>query len=171
MKKKFKILISERRIKNKIKQLAAIINKDFPAKKPLHIIFISNGAMIFVADLARKITIPVILDSVSAYSYIGKKNSGQLKFTKKIKINIRGKNVLLVDDILDTGRTLSKIYNYLIKKKPVILKTCVLLDKPDSRIIDIKADYVGFTVPEKFLIGYGLDYNELYRNLPFIAIL
>jgi len=171
MSKKFNILISEKRIKNRINQLATIINKDFAGKKVLHLIFISNGAMIFAADLARKIKVPMILDSISAYSYIGKKSSGRIKITKKININITNQNVLLLDDILDTGRTLSRIYKYLKRKKPAILKTCVLLDKPGSRVTDIKADYVGFTIPEKFVIGYGLDYNELYRNLPFIAVL
>ncbi len=170
-KKKFKVYISEKRIKKRISELAEEINKDFNNSHPLTMIYISNGSMIFAADLARKITLPMKLDSISASSYFGKKSSGKITFAKKIKIEITGQNVLLVDDILDTGRTLSCISQFLLARKPAKLKICVLLDKPSRRLVDIKPDYAGFTIPDKFVIGYGLDYKELYRNLPFIAVI
>lgn len=171
MKPKLDVYISERKIRNRISQLAKAIIDEFKDSTPLTMIYISNGAMIFAADLARKINLPMKLDSISASSYSNKKSSGKVRLVKKMKINLKGENVLVVDDILDTGRTLSCISKFILYQKPAKLKICVLLDKPSRRLTPIKADYCGFTIPDKFVVGYGLDYNELYRNLPFIAII
>lgn len=171
MKEKFKVYISQQRISKRISELANAIVKDFNDSQTITMIYISNGAMIFAADLARKINLPMKLDSISASSYSDKKSSGKVRLVKKMKINLKGENVLVVDDILDTGRTLSCISKFILSQKPAKLKICVLLDKPSRRLTPIKADYCGFTIPDKFVVGYGLDYNELYRNLPFIAVI
>lgn len=171
-KKKFKPLIKKKRISQRIEQLAGMIENDFKGTE-LILIGLLKGSFIFLADLVRslhKADITLVINFIHVSSYgdntVSSKN---FKLEKNISIDINKKNVLLVDDILDTGRTLHFVHSYLIKKHPEILKTCVLLDKPARRAVPFKADYRGFEVENKFLIGYGLDYQGLYRELPYIS--
>jgi hypoxanthine phosphoribosyltransferase len=163
-----KILIEENTLHKRITELGREIS-EFYIDRHLTVIAVSNGATIFVADLIRQIDIPMQLDSITAYSYVGTESQGKVKLLSDLKLDIEGRDVLLVDDILDTGRTLRKITDFLHTQNPASVKTCVLLDKPDRRVIDIGADYIGFTVPDVFVVGYGLDYNEYYRNLPYVG--
>ncbi len=163
-----KKLIDEEALQNRINKMGKELTEAF-SKRHLTVIAISNGATIFVADLIRQIDLPMQLDSITAYSYTGTESSGKVKMLSKLKLEIKDRNVLLVDDILDTGRTMKKIVDFLHTLKPASVETCVLLDKPSRRLIEIEADYVGFEVPDLFVVGYGLDYNEYYRNLPYVG--
>lgn len=163
-------LIDKVRLRDKVAEMGARITAEFEDRR-LTVIAVSNGAILFVADLIRNIDIPMQLDSITAYSYSGTKSAGDVKIFSDLKLDIIGRNVLLVDDILDTGRTLTKIVEFLKTFNPTTVETCVLLDKPSRRVVDIKADYVGFEVPDVFVVGYGLDYNEYYRNLPYVAVI
>lgn len=162
------VLINEQFLKKRVRELGREIT-EFYRERHLSVIAVSNGATLFVADLIRQIDLPMHLDTIMAYSYDGTESKGEVKLFSNLKLDITDRNVLLVDDILDTGRTLSKIVSFLQTLKPASVKTCVLLDKPDRRVVEIKADYVGFTVPNVFVVGYGLDYNEYYRNLPYVG--
>lgn len=164
------IFIPELRIKRKVARMAHEISSDFLGGS-ITVIYVSNGAMIFTADLVRKITVPVRIDSISAFSYSDTESTGRINIRSFVKLDIKGRNVLIVDDILDTGRTLSEVKGKLERFCPADIKTCVLLDKPSRRKVNISADYVGFKVPDVFLIGYGLDYNEQFRNLPYLGIM
>ncbi|NOY75681.1 MAG: hypoxanthine phosphoribosyltransferase [Kiritimatiellaeota bacterium] len=165
-----KALIDQNKLKSRVVEMGAEITANF-ADRRLTVIAVSNGAILFVADLVRSIDLPMQLDSITAYSYSGTKSSGDVKIFSDLKLDITGRSVLLVDDILDTGRTLSKIVEFLKTLEPSGVETCVLLDKPSRRVVDIKADYIGFEVPDVFVVGYGLDYNEYYRNLPYVAVI
>ena len=162
------LLIEEGKINERVIELGRELF-EFYKDRHLSVIAVSNGATIFVADLIREIDLPMQLDTIMAYSYSGTQSTGEVKMFSNLKLGIAGRDVLLVDDILDTGRTITKISEFLKTQKPNSLKTCVLLDKPDRRVVDINADYVGFTVPDVFVVGYGLDYNEYYRNLPYVG--
>ncbi len=167
-----KALITEKQIEEKITLLGKIITKDFENKN-LTIICVTKGSILFMADLMRQINMPCKIDFIGASSYEDTESTGKVKinFASKNK-DFSNENILIVDDILDTGKTLSRIISYIHEKlKPIDIKTCVLLDKPSRRVVDINSDYVGFEIPNKFVIGYGLDYNEHYRNLPYIGIL
>ena len=163
-------IISERRIKMRIRELASEIVSDFTGKN-LTVVFISNGAVVFAADLIRNITIPLQIDSIDSHSYQGTQSTGKVVISSALKLDIKGRHVLLIDDILDTGRTLSVVLEILRNAKPADIKTCVLLDKPARRKIPIEADYRGFEIPDQFVVGYGLDFDEYYRNLPFIGVI
>ena len=167
---KTKILISEKRIRRRVSELACQINSDYKGSE-LTLIFISSGAVMFAADLARKIRPPMQIDCVRAISYSGLKSSGKVVIDVRLKADIKGKNVLLVDDILDSGITLNKVICRLNRFKPSEIRTCVLLDKTSKRKVPLKADYVGFEIPDVFVYGYGLDYKEYCRNLPYLACL
>lgn len=162
------IPISEARIRKRVKQLAAQINDNY-AGKELVVICVMNGALLFAADLFRQLTMNAKFDSIKISSYKGTISSGRPQFVENLKIDINGKHVLIVDDILDTGNTLSMIYKYLFDKGPASIDTCVLLDKKEHRVTPFEAEYVGFRIGDEFVIGYGLDYNENFRNLPFIG--
>ncbi len=164
------VFISQERISERVAELGEEITKDYK-NKLLNIIAISNGAVIFAADLIRKIRLPLHLDVVSAASYSGTESSREVELQTKLKLDISGRHVLIVDDILDTGRTISKVKEFVEKQNPADIRICMLLDKPSRRIIDLKSDYAGFDIPDKFVVGYGLDYNERYRNLPYIGLL
>lgn len=164
------IIINQDEIARRVEELAGQITRDFTGK-PLTIICLSNGAIIFAADLIRHISIPIQLDSISVSSYRGTESTGQVKLDKGLKLCVKGRNVLIVDDILDTGLTLSKVKDEVKKADPEKIFTCVLLNKPARREVDIEADYCGFQIEDHFVVGYGLDFNEAYRNLPYIAIL
>src|SRR5882762_11016725 len=159
-----KVLISERQIARRVEVLSKQIERDFSGRE-LVIVAVLNGTILFLADLIRCLSLPLRLDFVGVSSYGLGTESGELVFTKELRLDVRGRDVLLVDDILDTGRTLTKVLAKLKALKPRRIKTCVLLDKAARRTEPIEADYVGFQIPDYFVVGYGLDFAERYRNL------
>jgi len=164
-----KILITERQIRSKISELAQEIAKDNSSGQ-LHVLFVLKGAFVFCADLLRALShhsLDVTVGYVIAKSYVGTESSGEVKFS--VDVDIKGKEVLLLEDIIDTGRTLKRLKEQLMKMQPRSLSTVCLLDKPSRRQVDIKVDYVGFEIEDRFVVGYGLDCDEKYRYLPFIA--
>ncbi|MGH9743877.1 MAG: hypoxanthine phosphoribosyltransferase [Candidatus Acidiferrum sp.] len=168
---KVKILIPRGRIQRRILELAKQIRKDFPAE-PLLLVGVLKGAVFFLADLARGIPGEVSLDFIAVSSY-GKntRSSGQVKLTKDLDASIEGRTVIVVEDILDTGMTLQYLLRVLEQRKPKRLRVAVLLDKPERRIAAVHADYVGFSIPNEFVVGFGLDYAERYRNLRGVGVL
>jgi hypoxanthine phosphoribosyltransferase len=165
------ILINEDKIKQKVKELAKKITRMYKGKE-LTIIAITNGSIIFLADLIRHIPIPLLVDVISASSYGSSTESSEIvTILGQIKIDLNNRNVLIIDDIFDTGKTLQSIIKKISQFNPKDIKTCVLLEKPDRHQVDIKPDFVCFQIPNEFVVGYGLDYDEKYRNLPYIAIL
>jgi hypoxanthine phosphoribosyltransferase len=164
------VLISRARLARRVNALARQIQKDF-AGRDLVIIALLNGTVLFLADLIRGLSLPLRLDFIGVSSYRGGAGPGGLIFTKELRLDVRGRDVLLVDDILDTGRTLARVAATLRPLQPRRLRICVLLDKPARRLENIAADYVGFTISDEFVVGYGLDYGEKYRNLPFVGLL
>ncbi|MCX7885467.1 MAG: hypoxanthine phosphoribosyltransferase [Caloramator sp.] len=165
------ILLTEEEIKNKVKELSEQIIKDFP-KGDIILIGILKGSVIFVADLMRSMNINVTMDFMAVSSYgMSSNTSGIVRILKDLDFDIENKDVVIVEDIIDTGTTLKYLYEYLKARNPRNLKICCLLDKVDRRKVDIKADYVGFSIPDEFVVGYGLDYAEKFRNLPYIGIL
>lgn len=164
------VLISEAQLAKRIKSLGKEIQRDYKGRD-LVVVSLLNGTVMFLGDLIRNLPMPLRLDFIGVSSYGSGTASGELVFTKDLKIDVAGRDVLLVDDILDTGRTLSRVLEKLRPLKPKRIRTCVLLDKPERRTEKIKADYVGFTIPNEFVVGYGLDYAERYRNLPFVGVL
>ncbi len=164
------VLITDEQLAKRIKILAREIEKDFRGHEMV-VVSLLSGTVMFLADLIRYLNLPLRLDFMGVSSYGAGTESGELVFTKELRIDVRGRDVLLVDDILDTGKTLSRVIPKLKALKPRRIKTCVLLNKAARRVEDIKADYVGFEIPDEFVVGYGLDYAERYRNLPFIGVL
>ena len=166
-----KILISEEQLAAKVAELGAAISRDYEGKK-LMILGVLKGSVVFMADLLRHITIPVEMDFMAVSSYgAGVKTTGVVKILKDLDRLIEGYHVLVVEDILDSGITLSYLTELLRDRGPASVRIATLLDKPERRKVDIAPDYVGFTVPDEFVVGYGLDYAELYRNLPYVGIL
>ncbi len=165
-----KILITDEQLAKRIKILAREIERDFRGREMV-VVSLLNGTILFLADLIRYLNVPLRMDCIGVSSYGLGTESGDLVFTKELRLDVRGRDVLLVDDILDTGRTLSRVLPKLKALKPRRIKTCVLLDKPSRRIEKITADYIGFTIPDFFVVGYGLDFAERYRNLPFVGVL
>ena len=164
------VLIGETEIAARVRELAADIERDF-VKQDLLVVALLTGTVPFLADLIRHITLPLRLDFMGVSSYGNNTTPGELVFTKELRLEAQNRDVLLVDDILDTGKTLRAVIDKLNALGPRSLKTCVLLEKKSRRSEKITADYVGFEVPDAFVVGYGLDYAERYRNLPFIGIL
>src|SRR5437016_5669679 len=166
-----KILVPHAKIQKRIRELAREIRKDFP-HEPLLLVGVLKGAVLFLADLARQITGEVTFDFIAVSSY-GKdsRSSGQVKLNKDLDSSIEGKTVIVIEDILDTGLTLRYLLRILQQRKPKNLRVAVLLDKVERRLTDVTADYVGFAIPNEFVVGYGLDYAERYRNLPDVKIL
>jgi hypoxanthine phosphoribosyltransferase len=165
-----RILITEDQIAERIRVMSREIQRDF-AGREMAIVSLLNGTVMFLADLIRNLSLPLRLDFIGVSSYGSGTESGDLVFTKELRLDVSGRDVLLVDDILDTGRTLSRVLENLRSFKPRRIKTCVLLNKAQRRIEDIEADYVGFEIPDYFVVGYGLDFAERYRNLPFVGVL
>jgi len=164
------LLITEEEVQRRVSSLARKISRDFAGREVL-LVGILKGAFIFMADLARKMTTPVKVDFVRLASYgRGTHSSGKVKITKDLETSLRGKDVLLVEDVVDTGFTLNYLFHRLQARRPRSLKTVSLLDKPGGRKIDFQADYIGFTIENHFVVGYGLDYNEAYRNLRGIYV-
>ena len=164
-------MISEEEVKARTTELAEQISKDFQGEEVIAV-GILRGGVYFCAELTQRITVPVILDFMEASSYgAGTESSGQVNITKDLIEDIAGKNVLIIEDIIDTGRTLSLLLENLRARGPKSLKLCALLDKPERRVVEVAVDYKGFVIPNKFVIGYGMDYDQKYRNLPYIGVL
>ena len=170
MAEKINVLLSEEEVDARIKAIGEQISKDYEGKQ-IHLICVLKGGTFFMCELAKRITIPVSLDFMAVSSYgSDTKSSGVVKIVKDLDEAIQGKDVLVVEDIVDSGRTLSYLLEMLRDRKPASLKLCTLLDKPDRRVIDVPVDYTGFQIPDEFVVGYGLDYDQRYRNLPYIGI-
>ncbi|MEW6305621.1 MAG: hypoxanthine phosphoribosyltransferase [Verrucomicrobiota bacterium] len=164
------VLIPQARIARRVRELGRQIQRDF-AQRDLVIVSLLNGTVLFLADLIRHLDMPLRLDFMGVSSYASGTDSGELVFTKELRLDVKGRDVLLVDDILDTGKTLHRVVGKLRELGPRRIKICVLLDKRARRQFRIRADYVGFRIPDAFVVGYGPDYAEQYRNLPFIGVL
>ncbi len=165
------IILSEEEIQAKVKELGEKISQDF-AGKDLYVVGILKGASVFMSDLIRHISIPLTMDFMAVSSYgTASESTGEVKIIKDLDFSVIGKTVLIVEDIIDTGTTLSYLTELLQKRGVETVKICTLLDKPERRTADIPVDYVGFEVPNEFIIGYGIDYAEYYRNLPYVASL
>ncbi len=166
-----KVLLDEVTLAKRIKEMGEEISKDY-AGKEIIVIGILKGSVVFVADLVREITLPVSFDFMAVSSYGARTTTtGTVRILKDLDYDIEGKHVLIVEDIIDSGVTLSYLIEHLAGRKPASLKLCTLLSKPERRKVEVAVDYTGFTVPDAFLVGFGLDYAEKYRNLPFIGIL
>jgi len=167
-----KVLFSRQQIKTTVARLAAEINRDYQGKRPL-LVGVLKGSCILLSDLVRQLNIPVEIEFVALASYgRSTRSSGWVKVVKGLSdALVRGRDILIVEDILDTGLSLSRLLNYLKKKKPASVKICVLLDKPSRRKVEVKVDYGGLIVPDRFIVGYGLDWNEQFRQLPDICVL
>lgn len=165
-----RVLIPEEEVDKKIAEMGKQISEDY-AGKSVHLICILKGSVFFMCELAKRITVPVSMDFMSVGSYgDGTTSSGIVRIGKDLDETLEGKDVLIVEDIIDSGRTLYYLMDVLAQRKPNSMKLCTLLDKPDRRVKDVKVDYVGFSIPDEFVVGYGLDYAQKYRNLPYIGI-
>lgn len=164
------VLISRTHLHRRVRELAKQIERDF-AGRDLVVVSLLNGTVMFIADLIRSLSLPLRLDFIGVSSYGTGTVSRQLVFTKELRLDVRDRDVLLVDDILDTGRTLAAVIAKLQRLGPRQIRTCVLLNKPVRRVEPVQADYSGFDIPDLFVVGYGLDYAERYRNLPFVGVL
>jgi hypoxanthine phosphoribosyltransferase len=164
------ILITEEQLARRIRQLSVQVEREFKGHEMV-VVSLLNGTVMFLADLIRHLSLPLRLDFMGVSSYGAGTESGELVFTKELRLDVRGRDVLLVDDILDTGRTLYRVLGKISALRPRRIKTCVLLNKAARRVENVEADFVGFEIPDYFVIGYGLDFAESYRNLPFVGVL
>ena len=167
-----KILLSEQQIQTRIQELGEVLTKEYADKNPV-IIGVLKGVVVFYADMIRRIQVPCQMDFMWISSYAGTDSTGKMLVRQDVSADIEGRHVLILEDIFDTGNSLEFTVNHLKKQNPASIKICTLLDKPERRRpgVTLKADYVGFTIPNAFVVGYGLDYNEKYRNLPYVGIL
>ena len=165
-----KVLVSEEQLKQRIGEVAAEISRDYAGKCPI-LVGVLNGVVPFYAAMTQAITIPMVVDFMTVKSYEGTNSTGILNIRKDLDHDIEGRDVLILEDILDSGRTLSYIVDLFKARNPRSVKICTMLDKPDGRVVDLNADYVCFNVPNAFVVGMGLDYNDYYRNLPFVGVL
>ncbi|MCR5600094.1 MAG: hypoxanthine phosphoribosyltransferase [Ruminococcus sp.] len=164
-----RVIISEEEIKAELKKAGEMINSIYDGS-PILLVSILKGAFIFMADLCREVNVPCEIDFMAAKSYFeGTESSGHVQITMDLKHDISKYHVIIIEDIIDTGRTLNELLKLLKLRNPLSIRVITLLDKPDRRVVDLKADYSLFTIPDYFVIGYGLDYGEFYRNLPYIA--
>ena len=170
MSDRISVLIDEEKVDSRVKEIARQISRDYKGEE-VHLICILKGSLFFTADLAKRIECPVTLDFMSVSSYgDGTESSGRIKIIKDLDDNIAGKNVIVVEDIIDSGRTLSFLMEMLKARGPKSLKLCTFLNKPERRVVDINVDYTGFDIPDKFVVGYGMDYAQKYRSLPYIGV-
>ena len=170
MAEKVKVLVPEEDVAKRIKELGEQISKDY-AGKQVHLICVLKGGVFFMCELAKRITVPVSMDFMSVSSYgDGTKSSGVVKIVKDLDDSIKGKNVIVVEDVVDSGRTLSYLLDMLKDRGPKSLRLCTLLDKPERRVVQVHVDYTGFEIPDEFVVGYGLDYAQKYRNPPYIGV-
>ncbi len=165
---KMEVLFSKEQIEKRVKEVGEQISKDYKGKK-LMVICVIKGAFIFTADLVRAIDLDLEIDFMKAKSYVGTESSGVVNISIDNELEVEGKDIIVVEDILDTGRTLHSICNTLRSKNANSVKVCVFLDKAERRVVDLKADYVCYDIPDTFVVGYGLDYDEKYRQLPFVG--
>lgn len=167
--KKINVHLTEEQIAERVREIGAQISKDY-AGEMVCLICILKGSVFFTCELAKRITSPVELEFMSVSSYgAGTESSGVVRIVNDLGTSIEGKNVIVIEDIIDSGRTLSYLLENLKTRNPKTLKLCTLLDKPDRRVVEVPVDYVGFEIPDEFVVGYGLDYNQQYRNLPYIG--
>ena len=166
------VLLSEEQIRSKVEELGEILTKEYEGKNPV-IVGVLKGVVVFYADMIRQIKTPCQLDFMWISSYAGANSTGKMLVRQDVTADIKGRHVLILEDIFDTGNSLSFTVEHLLSKEPASLKICTFLDKPERRKpgVTLQADYVGYTIPNAFVVGYGLDYNEKYRNLPYIGIL
>lgn len=165
-----RVLLPEEEVDKRIKEIGEQISKDY-AGKAVHLVCVLKGGSFFMCELAKRITVPVSFDFMSVSSYGSEtKSSGVVKIVKDLDEALEGKEVIIVEDIVDSGRTLSYLLEILEKRGPKSLAICTLLDKPERRVTDIKVNYTGFDIPDEFVVGYGLDYDQKYRNLPYIGV-
>lgn len=170
MSEKIRVLISEQDVNERILEISKKINEDYQGKE-IHMICVLKGGVFFMCELAKRITVPVSFDFMSVSSYgDDTKSSGVVRIVKDLDQPLEGKDVIVVEDIIDSGRTLSYLLEILKQRKPESLRLCTLLDKPDRRERDVKVDYTCFEIPDEFVVGYGLDYAQKYRNLPYIGV-
>jgi len=170
MAEKINVLISEADIDRKVREVAAVISEDY-AGKTVHLICILKGSAFFACELAKRITVPVTIDFMSVSSYgSGTTSTGIVRIVKDLDEPLEGKDVLIVEDIIDTGRTLSHLIDVLKTRKPASVRLCTLLDKPERRVTSVEVDYTCFQIPDQFVVGYGLDYDQKYRNLPYVGV-
>ena len=170
MSERISVLLSEEEVDERINEIGKQISKDYEGKN-IHLICVLKGGVFFMCELAKRIEVPVSMDFMAISSYgADTKSSGVIKIVKDLDESITGKDVLVVEDIVDSGRTLSYLLAMLKERKPNSLKLCTLLDKPERRVIDVNVDYTGFQIPDEFVVGYGLDYAQKYRNLPYIGV-
>ena len=166
------ILLTEEQIKARVQELGEELSREYAGKDPV-VVGVLKGVVVFYADMIRELKVPCQMDFMWISSYVGTNSTGTMQVKKDVSADIKGRHVLILEDIFDTGNSLNYTYNHLMSKEPASLKICTLLDKPDRRKpgITLKADYTGFTIPNEFVVGYGLDFNEHYRNLPYIGVL
>lgn len=165
-----RVMLSEEEVDKRIKEIGEQISRDY-AGRQVHLVCVLKGGSFFLCELAKRISVPVSLDFMSVSSYgSDTKSSGVVKIVKDLDESLKGKNVIVVEDIVDSGRTLSYLLEMLKDRGPESLRLCTLLDKPDRRVIDVNVDYTGFQIPDEFVVGYGLDYDQRYRNLPYIGV-
>ena len=167
-----KVLLSEEQIQNRIRELGEELSREYAGKNPIFV-GVLKGVVVFYADMVRQITVPCQFDFMWISSYSGTESTGQMVVKKDISADIKGRHVVILEDIFDTGNSLQYTYHHLLGKEPASLKICTLLDKPERRNpnVTVKADYTGFVIPNEFVVGYGLDFNEHYRNLPYVGVL
>ena len=167
-----RVLISEEQIQSKIEELGKILSEEYAGKDPV-IVGVLKGVVVFYADMVRKITVPCQFDFMWISSYQGTESTGKMEVKRDVSADLKGRHVLILEDIFDTGNSLDFTYKHVMTKEPASVKICTLLDKPERRNpnVTLQADYVGFTIPNEFVVGYGLDFNEHYRNLPYVGVL
>lgn len=171
MKEKIETLISKSKIEKRINEIAEQISNDY-ASEELYLICVLKGSIVFMVDLARKIKVPVTMNFMSVSSYgASTQSSGQIKILLDLNESVENKNVIIVEDIIDSGRTLSLLTKMILGRNPKSLKICTLLDKPDRRVVEVDVDYIGFPIQDLFVVGYGLDYDQRYRNLDYIGVI
>jgi len=164
------VLLTQSQIERRLRSLARTIQRDFTGRETV-VVSLLNGTVMFLADLIRHLSLPLRLDFIGVSSYGNNTTSRELVFTKELRLDVHGRDVLLVDDILDTGHAMARVLEKLRRLEPRQIRICVLLNKPARRVVQIQPDYVGFEIPDVFVVGYGLDFAERYRNLPFVGIL
>lgn len=170
MEEKISVLISEEEINNRIKEIASKINEEY-AGRTVTLICILKGSVFFTCELAKRLDIPVRLDFMSVSSYgSGTTSSGRVRIVKDLDESVEDKDIIVIEDIIDSGNTLSYLLKLLKSRGPRSIKLCTLLDKPDRRVVDVEVDYTCFEIPDKFVVGYGLDYDQKYRNLPYVGV-
>ena len=171
MAERIEVLLTEAEVDKRIQEIGDQISKDY-AGKQVHLVCVLKGGSFFMCELAKRISVPVSLDFMSVSSYGGDtKSSGVVRIVKDLDEPLKDKHVIVIEDIVDSGRTLSYLLDMLESREPADVKLCTLLDKPDRRVVDVKVDYTGFEIPDEFVVGYGLDYCQKYRNLPYIGVL